>query len=94
MRYALLLACLLLNTPAEAKVLAESYNKGGGKLVLTDEACRQQGYRLAYSQLSGYQTILGCWSVDDSFVHVMWYDGDLRSYPLEMWILKNFKPNL
>ena len=44
----------------EAKVLAESYNKGGGKLVLTDEACRQQGYRLAYSQLSGYQTILGC----------------------------------
>ena len=93
MRYALLLAFLLLNTPAEAKVLAELRNMGNGKIVLTDETCRQQGYRVAYTQMDGYKTLLGCWAVDDSFVHIMWYDNDLRSYPLEGWTLKNIKPN-
>ena len=92
-RLLLVIVSLTLCTTLEAKVIAETNNLGGGRIVLTDEACRQKGYRLAYTQMSGQQTILGCWSSDDSFVHIMWYDNDLRSYPIENWILKNYKPN-
>ena len=91
--YLLCLMALSTASLTEAKVIAETNNLGGGRIVLTDEACRQKGYRLAYTQMSGQQTILGCWSSDDSFVHIMWYDNDLRSYPIENWILKNYKPN-
>ena len=92
-RSALILILMSLITSAEAKVIAESNNKGGGKIVLTDEACRQKGYKLAYTQMSGYSTLLGCWSSDDSFVHIMWYDNDLRSYPMDTWYLPETKPN-
>lgn len=85
----LILIALCLPFIANAKVIAESYNKGGGKIVLTDEVCRDGQFKLAYSQLNNSPTILGCWGVDDSFVHIRWYDDDLRSYPINNWrILK------
>ena len=93
MRNIILLMAALLSITAEAKVIAETPNQGSGKIVLTDEACRQKGYKLAYTQMSGYSTLLGCWSSDDSFVHIMWYDNDLRSYPMDTWYLPETKPN-
>lgn len=89
----LLLIAMLFSLNAEAKVIAESANKGGGKIVLTDEYCNDGSHKLAYSQMSGYPTLMGCWATDESFVHVRWYDGDLRSYPYSNWVLKNPAPN-
>ena len=93
MKYLMGVALLAFCLSAQAKVIAELVNKGGGKIVITNEACRQAGYKLAYTQMDGAQTLLGCWSMDDSFIHILWYDNDLRSYPLEFWVLKNYKPN-
>ena len=94
MKYLFGIALLALCFTAQAKAIAESNNKGGGKIVLTDETCRQKGYRLAYTQMNGYPTLLGCWSMDNSFVHIMWYDNDLRSYPIDTWNLIEIKPSL
>jgi hypothetical protein len=84
-KFVLLLA--LLGTSAHAEVIAESNNKGGGKMALTNETCRDNSHKLAYSVVSGYPTLMGCWSSDNSHVHIKWYDNDLRSYPLEIWTL-------
>lgn len=88
--FALLAFCLT----AQAKAVAELPNKGGGKIIITDEACRQQGYKLAYTQMNGAPTMLGCWGMDNKFIHIMWYDNDLRSYELEYWRVIEVKPNL
>lgn len=85
---------MMASLTANAKVIAESANKGGGKLVLTDEFCNDNKNRLAYSQMSGMPTLLGCWANDDSFIHIRWYDGDLRSYTYDTWIIKAVKPTL
>lgn len=84
-----------LSLTANAKTVAELPNKGGGRIILTDETCRQKGFKLAYSQMEGASTLLGCWGMDSQFIHIMWYDGDLRSYGLEYWRLTNeTKPTL
>ena len=93
MRKALLIALLLAPLMANAKVIAETINKNGGKIVLTDEQCRDNRYKLAYAMSPGVSTLLGCWTADDSFIHVQWYDGDLRSYPYDGWVMKNPKSN-
>lgn len=93
MRKALLIALLLAPLMANAKVIAETGNKNGGRIVLTDESCRDSRYKLAYSMSSGNPTLLGCWTSDESFIHIQWYDNDLRSYPYDGWVLKNPKTN-
>jgi len=75
-------------------VSTNSVGNGGGKIVLTDEFCNDNKNHLAYTQMSGASTLLGCWTHDDSFVHIRWYDGDLRSYSYENWIMKTVKPTL
>ena len=91
----LLLALLLLPMIVKAEAIAETRNSGGGKIVLTNEACNQKGFKLAYTMMNGASTLLGCWGMDSSFIHIRWYDGDLRSYPLEGWIiLKNTQPTM
>ena len=94
MKYLMGVALLAFCLSAQAKVIAELPNKGGGRIILTDEACRQKGYKLAYSQMEGNSTLLGCWSTDSQFVHIMWYDNDLRSYGIEYWRLVDTKPTL
>ena len=93
MRKALLIALLLAPLMANAKVIMETNNKNGGKIVLTDELCRDSRYHLAYAMSPSMSTLLGCWTADDSFVHIQWYDNDLRSYPYEGWVVKTPKPN-
>lgn len=90
-----LLVAFFLPIIGNAKPVAEIRNQGGGKIVITDEFCNDGKFKLAYSQMNGASTLLGCWGMDNSFIHIRWYDGDLRSYPLESWQLINeVKPSL
>lgn len=91
----LLLIALFLPIIGNAKAVAELRNNGGGKIVLTDEFCNDRRFKLAYSQMNNASTLLGCWAMDNSFVHIRWYDGDLRSYPLEYWnLVDQVKPTM
>lgn len=91
----LLVALALIPTLAHAEALWETYNKGGGKIVLTDEKCRDGAHLLAYSMMPDYPTILGCWTADNSYVHIGWYDGTLRSYTYTGWKdVRTVKPSL
>ena len=73
---------------AEAKIIAETYNQGGGKIVITDEKCRDKTNLLAYAVTPSTSTLLGCWVHDENYIHIKWYDNDLRSYPMELWQMK------
>ena len=94
MKYLIGISALFMALSVQAKVIAESSNKGGGKMVVTDELCNDGKNKMAYSVMNGAQTLMGCWAYDDSYIHIRWYDGDLRSYPLENWILKTTKGNI
>lgn len=85
---------MVASMTANAKTIAESKNKGGGKIVLTDEICSDNKNLLAYSQVANASTLLGCWLTDDNFIHIRWDDGDLRSYPYNAWVMKPLKPTL
>lgn len=87
---------LTVSLSVNAKPVVDTVNQGGGKIVLTDEGCRDGQNKLAYSIVSGVSTLLGCWTGDGEYVHIKWYDNDLRSYPYAIWrvIDSNVKPNL
>jgi hypothetical protein len=82
----LLIALLLVSSAANAEALFQLNNNAGGKIVLTDELCRNNKNRLAYSMSPNHDTILGCWSADSSYVHIGWYEGGIRSYTYEGWV--------
>jgi hypothetical protein len=85
----------MVTSIAHADAIFETPNQGGGKIVLTDELCRDNSHKLAYSMIAGADTILGCWAADSQYVHIGWYDGSLRSYPVDGWVyLKSNKSNL
>ena len=91
----LLIALLLLPLIAVAKPIAETNNQGGGKIVLTNDKCNDPNFKLAYSQMNGASTLLGCWGMDNTFIHIRWYDGDLRSYPIEGFrMIEAVKPTM
>ena len=91
----LLIALLIVPIIAHSEALFETYNKGGGKIVLTDELCRDNSHKLAYSMMAGYDTLLGCWTADSQYVHIGWYDGTLRSYEYNGWRdVRKTKPTL
>lgn len=94
MKYLFGIALLAICFNVQAKVIAEMLNKGGGKMVVSDEICNDGKNRLAYTVMSGMPTLMGCWSYDDSHIHIRWYDNDLRSYPIEYWVLKTTKGNI
>jgi hypothetical protein len=90
----LIIALLLISLPAKSETIAYTTNQNGGKMVITTEICRDGKNRLAYSQSANVQTLLGCWVNDDSFIHIQWYDQELRSYPYDGWVVtKKQKPN-
>jgi hypothetical protein len=80
---------LVMSLNVQAKAVVEAANQGGGKLVLTDEFCNDNQHKLAYSQTNTTSTLFGCWTGDGKFIHIRWYDGDLRSYPYEIWQVIN-----
>ena len=90
-----LVIALFLPIIGNAKPIAETRNQGGGRIILTDELCNDGKFKLAYTQMNGASTLLGCWGMDNTFVHIRWYDGDLRSYPLEGWrLIDQVKPTM
>ena len=87
-KYLLAAVLMVITLNAQAKVIAEMYNKGGGKIVITNDRCNDNKNYLAYATSNEIGTLMGCWAYDESFIHIRWYDGDLRSYPIEAWVLK------
>jgi hypothetical protein len=81
----LLLSLILAVSPVLADTVATMNNDGGGIMVLTDVPCKDGGGYHMYSQSPNYRTLFGCWWSDSSMVHVTWYDGEVRSYPLALW---------
>ena len=76
---------LVLCQISNADTLATAKNNAGGVFVLTDVPCKNgNGYHM-YSQSNGNRTLFGCWWSDSSMVHVTYSDGEVRSYPLEIW---------
>ena len=87
----LLIALLMIPTMGKAEALFETSNRGGGKIVLTDEYCSDGERRLAYATHPNSDTQLGCWTADSSHIHVKWYDSPLRSYDYTGWVDKRKK---
>ena len=87
-KYIVMGLLLAASLNAEAKVIAEMTNRGGGKIVITNDLCNDNKNYLAYTTSNEIGTMMGCWAYDESFIHIRWYDGDLRSYPIEAWVLK------
>ena len=81
----LLIALAIIPVLAQAEATFELKNQIGGKMILTDVRCTNGTGYIAYSTMSGYSTLTGCWTADSEFVHVLWSDGDLRSYPSRLW---------
>lgn len=84
MKHIFLGLCLALSV-AHADTVATARNSNNGLMVLTDVPCKDGGGFHMYSQSNGSRTLFGCWWSDNSMVHVTWYDGEVRSYPLDIW---------
>lgn len=86
MKKLVLAALLILSLNASAGVIAEVINRGGGSIVLTDMKCTTiKDTFVAYSYLSNGKSLLGCWSGDGNRVFIKWSDGDLTSYPVDVF---------
>ncbi len=81
----LLLTLLMIPAMSKAEALFETNNKGGGKIVLTDEMCSDGKHRLAYATHPDIETTMGCWAADNSNIHIKWDGGQLRSYDYSGW---------
>lgn len=82
----------LLSAHASADTIASMPNKGGGKIVLTNEVCKLENktyetLRRAYNYTSEGHTSEGCYYVEDETVLVVWKSADGRAsrmrYPAE-----------
>jgi hypothetical protein len=84
----LLIALALLPSLAFAEVIASMPNQAGGKIVLTDEACRHKGknyesLRKSYFYTTEGLTGDGCWALEDETVVIVWVDSNTtRRYPV------------
>lgn len=81
----LLLVLAIACSPAMADILATMPNNNGGIMVLTDVPCKNGNSHLAYTQSPKQSTLFGCWFADKIMVHIIWNDGDARSYSIDNW---------
>ena len=82
-KLALILA--FLSACAYADTIATTENKAGGTVILTDVPCKNGSGYYVYSQSPTASTQFGCWWSDDAMVHITWSDGDVRSYPFNIF---------
>lgn len=80
---------LSVSIAVRAEVIATQPNQAGGKIVLTDEVCKDSNGRVydkinrAYNYGSAGYTSEGCWSVEDETVIVYWIDTNQKMrYPI------------
>lgn len=81
----LALALVVSTSIAQAGELAYLKNKGGGKIVLTDEPCkiRNQGKYAYATHRSTKQRVNGCWTIDKSksdVFNILYDNGSYRTY--------------
>jgi hypothetical protein len=90
----LLITLAFIPVMAHSEALFETPNKGGGKIVLTDDMCSDGKNRMAYSTHPQAETSMGCWAADRSNIHIRWDTGQLRSYDYNGWHdVRSKKPN-
>ena len=84
-----LLIALCFIGSVHAKEVAWMPNQGSGKIVLTDEVCKDyktgktySGLLRMFSYLSDGYTIEGCYYFSDSLVNGIWINGDERKYEI------------
>lgn len=82
----IILLCALVAGSVMADTVAVSKNSAGGLIVLTDIPCDGMGF-YAYASSNQTSTLFGCWSSDQTMVHIIWKDNDVRSYPLTNWTI-------
>lgn len=79
----------LISSFSYADTIATAKNGGGGSIVLTNNKCTQRDGFVAYTNDTTGKTTLGCWFPEDSFVFVVWNDGDVRTYPYGIFTTVN-----
>ncbi len=88
------MALLTLSLNVNAAVVAEAVNAGGGSIALTDVKCTSiPNTFIAYTYISNGKSLIGCWAAESGRVFIQWNDGDLRSYPLDMFRQATSKKN-
>lgn len=92
MRFAFL-ALAIAGTPALADTVAYRNNSVGGRIELHDAIATGGGpchnKPIAKAWTGRTADILGCWTIDDSSVTILWFTSngeEVRSYPIEGWI--------
>jgi len=76
----------LLAFNAQAAVVAQADNGGGGKIVLFDAVCKTNQNMRAMLGYSGDGEIMqGCWLAESGVVIIKWSDGDVRRYPIRVF---------
>ncbi len=89
---ALLLLCLSAHVSADT--FATQPNNAGGKIVLTDELCKDTNGKIyeklnrAYNYGSTGYTSEGCWYIEDETIVVVWLETNSRMrYPVANFTL-------
>jgi hypothetical protein len=89
---------LSVATAVKAETVATQPNQAGGKIVLTDDACKHEGrvfdkLNRAYNYGSAGYTSEGCWGVEDETVIVYWIDTNQKMrYPVTAFTMNpNYK---
>ena len=91
------IAAVLLTTfcvSAQAEVLAYINNKGGGRIVFTDEACivgkkNYEPLRRMYGYTKDGTSSDGCWAIEHEMVVAVWEDGTKYRYTPDMLVVVN-----
>lgn len=87
-----ILVIVLMTFLSVSAAIAESWstkNKAGGEIVMTDKSCHDGSSTWsAYYYDKDHATTLGCYSVNDDMVHVVWEDGRKSVYPLSLFKLR------
>lgn len=61
-------------------------NQAGGKIVITDRKCPNFTYLSeAYTYAADGSVIKSCWAIIDGAVHVVYYNGSERVYPINLF---------
>lgn len=84
----LLIALLLVSPIVHAEKYFELRNKAGGKIVLHAVECYDKSkpsLKLVTATAPSQKTIFGCWGYIGGEVHVVYDDGERRSYPADVF---------
>lgn len=95
----LLIALMLVAGVAQAETIATLPNQAGGKIVLTNETCKDpvtgeiySALRRSYNYSSAGGSSEGCWLVEDETIVVVWINSngtrDRSRYPLANFTFK------